>query len=650
LDYDDFQYGTFEASTFPPASIFPYASTKSTWQNLPIGGTIVSNPSGSWNNATFEYTIPRNGDYDFQLDLQQNSGTPTQFANYMAVLNGVMVDAISGDDAFINNYLWNIKIRKATKGQKFAIRYAVYTNVNIEGNIQCTFSPYNMNPSVKMGDAMPNIKLSDFINSILQTFNAILIPKGENEIEIHNIDDWYALGINKDYTPYVDFTSHQHKKIDIPSVVSMEHKASETANSIFFKDTYGRDYGSIMFKPDVDFASGELKIQTLFSVMPPTRMNEVNQVGQVISETDLDMPIVLGKDYKPIQQELLLFYFQDFKPKNSWYRLGGNTLTYQPISSSYTNTPTTGATSISCTFGLESSAEGDIPTQTFYMNFWHEFISRLYSTRNRVFICQALIPVGEWLKMALNDNIVVSGNYYKIQKIEYNILTEEAKLELVTYPKVNKVTITGSTGKKPVIISPVLNANGKTYLDGIPFKSSIANAVYYGSTGNYVSDASQVVQYNYSMPMLLDSIYKAQMKSMTLCRVTIWESSPQVITISPTNSAFNISDTGFEGDESLFTAGSNTEITINQGGQYRVRGYAVFDNSGGHNLIAEILLNGVPTEGYFEFSGNHIHTCPVECVLTINEQGIVKFGTRTNDGGTHMISIKSVNLTIEKIF
>jgi len=650
VDYDDLQFGLFEANAVTPISIFPRSSTKSTWQHLPLGSNVVSNPSGAWSNTTFEYTIPKTGDYDFEVELNQNSGAPSQFAHYRAMINGTMVDNISGDDFFFNGYVWNIKLRKATKGQKFYLVYAVYTNVQITGTFKCSFSPYNTNPNVFMKEAMPNIKLSDFINSILQTFNAILVPKSLTEFEIHNIDDWYALGVNKDYTNYVDFTSNQHKKMDIPSVINMGHKPSEAGNSLFFKDTYSREYGSITFKPDVDFGSGELNIQSIFSIMTPSRINEVNQIGAVVSETDLDMPLVLGKDFKPIQQELILFYFQDFKNKKSWYRLGGNTLTYQPISSSYTNTPTTGASSIACTFGLESSAEGDIPTQNIYMNFWNEFISRLYSTRSRIFICQAFIPVGEWLKMALNDNIVVSGNYYKIQKIEYNILTEEAKLELISYPKVNKMTISGSTGKKPVFVDPVLNSEGKTYMNGIPFKSSIANAVYYGATGNYVADASPVDQYNYSMPMLLDSLYKAQMKSMTICKVTIWRTTAQTLTITPTNSAFAIANTGFDGDGSLFATGGNTQITINQGGQYRVRAFAVFDNSGGHNLIAEILLNGIETEGYYEFSGNHINTATTECILTINETGVIKFGTRTNDGGSHSLSIKSVNMTIEKIF
>lgn len=652
LDYDDLQFGNFEADNIGSAlNLFPYASTKSTWQNLEIGSNVTYNPSGAWDNSTYEYTIPRNGDYIFEMVIAQNSVNPSQFANYVAQLNGVMVDAISGDDFFMTNYQWTIKIKKAQMGQKFRIQYAVYTNVQVEGTMKCIESPYTMNPSVVMSNSMPTIKLSDFINSVLQTFNAVLIPISDTEISIYNLDDWYSLGANKDYTKYINFEGHQHKKIDIPAVVSMSHKKSESAPNILFRDTYGRDYGSVEFKPDVDFASGELKIETLFSAIPPSRMNEVNSLGHILAETDIDLPIILGKDYKPIQEELILFYFQDFKNTNSWYRLGGNSLTYQPVSASYTNTPTTGASSISCTFGLESSAEGDIPTQTLYMNFWHEFISRLYSTRTRVFICNAYIPVGEWLKMALNDNIVVSGNYYKIQKIEYNILTEEAKLELVSYPKVNKVTINGSTGKKPIIISPVENADGSTYLDGIPFNTAITNSIYYSASGNYVANPSDIVQFNSGLAVSLDSMLKTIQQSNTINRVMLWEESPTSIMVDPNFQSMSIGNVGYMGDESLWSTGTNTEITILQDGQYRAKGIVVVDHSGGSSVTAiQILLNGVATEGYNQFDGNHVHTINLEAMFTATENSIISMGIKTEDGGTHNVDIKQLTFTIQKLF
>jgi hypothetical protein len=53
--------------------------------------------------------------------------------------------------------------------------------------------------------------------------------------------------------------------------------------------------------------------------------------------------------------------------------------------------------------------------------------------------------VNEWLQLEMNDTIAVSGNYYKIQNIEYDILNEKAHLVLISYPDVEVQSYT-STG------------------------------------------------------------------------------------------------------------------------------------------------------------------------------------------------------------
>jgi len=647
LDYTALQYGLFDAENITPVTINPYPTTKSTWSTLPLGVNIISNPSGSWNAGTFEYTMPINGDYAFQVDITQISALPLVVNQYNALLNGVFLDSLSGNDAGLN--VWTIYVRKATKGDKFKIVYNAFKTSQISGEIRCTYSPYNVKPAVVMAEAMPKIKVTDFINSVLQTFNAVILPNGQNGFAIHNIEDWYNAGANKDYTTYIDFTKMTHKKMDIPSSISMKHKSGESQSDLFFKNTYSREYGSISFRPDVDFASAEMKIETLFNVFPPQRMNMINQSGIKISETDIDMPVILNNDGKGVQQDLLLFYFQDYKVVTYPYRWAGTTKTYQPVSMPYTNTPTTGASSVTCSFGLEASAVGDMPTQTIYMNFWNEFVSRLYSTRSRVVICSGYVPVGEWINMSLNDSIVISGNYYKIQKIDYDILTEEAKLELITYPKVNKIAVTGVTGRRPTIGYPVLNAEGKTYIDGIPLSLGITNAQIFG--GVLVTDAQPMQEYNYSMNQMLDAMMGNYLRQVTISKATMWTTADYNLTISNVAQNLTYTDEGIEGQNNLYTPTIATgTITINQSGQYRVRAWAVLDTSGSHDVEFVIALNGIETEGYWRIELNHIQTANCETIVNIPDTGVISFSARSNDGGTHTMTIKKSNITIEKMF
>jgi hypothetical protein len=44
---------------------------------------------------------------------------------------------------------------------------------------------------------MPSMKVSDFINGFLRTYNAVLIPVSNTEFELHNIDDYMRLAIQR---------------------------------------------------------------------------------------------------------------------------------------------------------------------------------------------------------------------------------------------------------------------------------------------------------------------------------------------------------------------------------------------------------------------------------------------------------------------
>ena len=655
VDFLDEQYGEFEAINPFPFTIFPSANQNNTWATLPIGTNVISNPSGSWNASLSEYTIPRDGDYTFRITMMVNSADPIIPNHFKLLYNGKMVDQWSGNDAYIDQLVLSVKIPRCKEGGIVKVVYNAFKNTNImNANIQCTQSPYSIQPVVVMANAFPDIKITDFINSVMQMCNAVIIPNGASQFDIYNIDDWYSLGVNKDYTTYVDFTQMTHKKMPIPSIIEMKHQEGESRPDKYFRDTYGRNYGSIVQKPDVDFANGELRVQTLFNVFPPQRMNRIDQLGVPVGDTDIDLPVILNTEYKPIQQKLILFYFQDFKNVTSQYQYNSNAKTYQPVSAPYTNTPTTGSSSVTCSFGLEGSIVGDIPTQTFYLNFWHTFISRLFSTKSRIVICTAYLPVGEWINMKLNDNIVVSGNYYKIQKIDYNLLTEEAKLELVTYPNVNKITISGSTGKKPVFNDPLLNADGITYMGGTQVKALLANSPI-STSGQFVVSPLSATSFNDTLSSQVINLVDNVKKQSIINRVSIWSTATFGISLSPSPTLLTITDTGFEAEDGMYTTGMNSEITINRGGQYRVRTQITVGThgggggGGGTTVVGEIQLNGITTEGYFAYSGSHTHTMTMETILSIPESGVVSTVMYT-ESGTVGKDIKRIQMTIERIY
>jgi hypothetical protein len=115
-------------------------------------------------------------------------------------------------------------------------------------------------------------------------------------------------------------------------------------------------------------------------------------------------------------------------------------------------------------------------TKTMFTQYWQKYLSRLFSSRSRVVYFSAILPVGEWLNLQMNDTIAVSGNYYKIQQIEYDMLNERASLQLISYPDVDILRI-ASDGITPSWENATSNPAGTTLLNGDIVGRAITNAI-----------------------------------------------------------------------------------------------------------------------------------------------------------------------------
>jgi len=141
------------------------------------------------------------------------------------------------------------------------------------------------------------------------------------------------------------------------------------------------------------------------------------------------------------------------------------------------------------------------------------------------------------------------------------------------------------------------------------------------------------------------------LRQITISKATMWTTTDYNITLTNVVQSLTYTDIGVEGQNNLITGNLGTgQFTINQSGQYRVRSWAVIDSSGNHDAEFVIVLNGVETEGYWRVKLSHINTASCETIVNIPETGIISFVARTNDGGSHNMTIKRSNITIEKMF
>jgi hypothetical protein len=607
--------------------------------------TVASNPSGNYNPATGIYTVNRTGNYEFSLlfSVTQPATTPRSIIFYF-MLNGRADDstgAYTGTTTQTSTYT-----RRLTAGDTVQIAYNCVGTWTANLDFDCTKAPQGINNnSVFMGDAMPQKPIRDFVNGVLQGFNCILVPIGEKEIEIHNLTDWLALGTTKNWSRYIDTKDIQHDKIPIPRVIGFTHQESTCLANSYYKQINKREFGSISITPEIDYPTEEFQVETPFHIIAPQAMNEVNNNGQIVRKTELNIPVFLDSDAKPVQQDYTLFYYGGKQSVSDVWYFNNVIRTVMPLMTPYSEYPTL-KTNYSNAFGLELSLRGDAPTNSMYVMYWEEYLSRMYSTQSRVVKMTAVLPVGEWLNLNLNDTIAISSNYYKIQSIQYDMLTEIANLELVTYPNVEIMRF-NTTGQKPDFTNPVETAFGQTYLKNYAVAKGIMNSYRYN--GQDYLDTNQDTDYNknnvFSLVQQVDNLQAiVQFNQITMYRdgaisrttdSTIWDPIPM---------------------ESEASIGYVDNITYDMplakyvctdGGQYKFTAMCAFGQSGNKQIEFEIQINGVETSAYGLTDSNH-HSVNMETILDLAPTDEVTFVWKNVSGGSHTIVIQKANFLVLK--
>jgi hypothetical protein len=413
----------------------------------------------------------------------------------------------------------------------------------------------------------------------------------------------------------------------------------------YYRNINRREYGSISFTPVIDYPTDAFQLESPFNVICPSVLYEVNANGQKIRDTELNIPRFMDKDDKPVQQDLTLFYYGGKQSISDPYYFNNVNQYVMPLMTSYSAYPTI-QTSYSVAFGLEFSARGDAPTNTMYLMYWHEYLSRMYSTQSRLVKMTAIIPVGEWLNFELNDTIAISGNYYKVQSVKYDMLTEVANLELITYPNVDILGFS-TTGQKPDYTDVVVNANGKSYLNDYVVAKGIMNSYRFG-TQDYL-DTNQDTTFNQNsvsdIAQQMESLQAiVQFNQITMYRTTptsvatdstLWAPVPQELQVAigyTQNITYNL---------------ALAKYVCTDGGQYKFTGMCAFGQTGNKQLEFEIQVNGVQTTAYALTDSNH-HSINFDTILDLSPTDEVTFVWKPHTGGSHTIIIEKSNFLILK--
>jgi hypothetical protein len=564
--------------------------------------TVTSDPLSLYDNTTGVYTAPYNGQYTLQLSGSVSALTGATFIKVSTNGNLKQFGSVGSTGAFSGTIIVDLNrgdslsILQQTKG------VTIFSSFDFE----IIEVPFGIDGStLDFEVVMPSMKVSDFINGFLRTYNAVLIPVSNTEFELHNIDDYYALGDTKEWTDYIDMTDIKHEKVPIPRKISMAHKEAEDLANVQYTAINNQAYGSISASPEVDFANDELNIESPFSVFVPSVIREKDISNQVVRDTELQIPVVLDSDFKAVKGDLYLAYFVERKTiVADTFQLEGIDQYSYPLMSTYQDYPTTTATK-SVAFGVEATISGNAATATLYDEFFKTYLSRIFSTKSRIVHFDAILPVNEWLQLEMNDTIAVSGNYYKIQNIEYDILNEKAHLVLISYPDVEVQSYT-STGNNTGWTDGTLRPDGVSLLNGDAVGRGVTNSkpLFGGGTG--VTVLGQKTFNETTMQKVRDAVNEL-VKGRNVG--IVFNDTPVTI-VTPLENAYikvPLNTIQSLGNPFYFT-NDNGSVTINVSARYKVTAEMSIIHPKNHILAFSILINGLQTTAYADLEKNDFST------------------------------------------
>ena len=279
-----------------------------------------------------------------------------------------------------------------------------------------------------------------------------------------------------------------------------------------------------------------------------------------------------------------------------------------------------------------------------YVEFWRAYLSRLYSSKSRVVYLDAVLPVGEWLNLEMNDTIAVSSNYYKIQSIDYDMLAERAKLVLISYPDVDvqKYTSAGDG---------VGWTNGDDRVDGVTVLNgdSVGRAVTHGKpdlNGDVTVDNLGQKGYGFSNVGFLNRAVRELLKGINV--LTVYNSSSETISVDEFNNytALTLDTSQLFGNAAYFALGTNA-IDVSVSARYKLTGMIGLDHSHGHELGVAILVNDQETLAQVNV-GTTDQATSVITILDLNVGDVITLGVNSIGGHSlNNIDINTARLIIE---
>jgi hypothetical protein len=287
-----------------------------------------------------------------------------------------------------------------------------------------------INGQISISANLPQMKVSEFIKSIIKMFNLVLVPTNSNTFLFLPLDDWYNAGKLINLTKYVDIKDVTIKKPKLFKRIEFKHQQSEQILNERFRLNNGLNLGYGDLRADYDIDGTELKIETGFENL----MFERLQDRSTDDLTNIQVGKSIDKNLDPYIGKPFIFYKNGFTFYDTPIKCDAHADITYSFQTATENDITLSQVSNSINFSADISTYSYSEVlRNLFNNYWSDYISDLYSLKRRITTLSGYLPTGVLIRMKLNDRLKIGDKAYIINSFKSNLSTGKVDFELLNY-------------------------------------------------------------------------------------------------------------------------------------------------------------------------------------------------------------------------
>lgn len=284
-------------------------------------------------------------------------------------------------------------------------------------------------------DSMPDMKIIDFLTSIIKMFNLTITPTSNTSFSLQRLDDWYSSGSELYATKTISTDSVTITRPSIYKKISFKYEeaGSILAQTYFENNAIG--YADAEAEFDVDDGS-EFEIKVGFEPLMFERLTDLNSA--VGTQTQVSVGKMLNKELTSYIGKPVLLYHSGLATLSSAERFGFGTGSGTPTE--ITQYHVFGQATTLDGVGTYSTLNFGAPIDPFaltplfsslYAQGWQNYISGLYSPRKRQVKCSGSLTFRQAINLEPNSRIIWNNDEFVINSATLNLMTGDVTFDLL---------------------------------------------------------------------------------------------------------------------------------------------------------------------------------------------------------------------------